>query len=94
MYEENWVSDVTDEIEIPANYPVGLKIVAFRRLTAKEAEAQGWDEGKWQWNDGVVLELEDGSLLMPSADWEGNKAGAMFATYKNRPLAMGWVFHD
>ena len=29
-YEENWVSDVTDEIEIPANYPVGLKIVGFQ----------------------------------------------------------------
>ncbi|SVE52148.1 uncharacterized protein METZ01_LOCUS505002, partial [marine metagenome] len=49
-----------------------------RSLTKANAAKQGWDEGEWQWSDGVQLVLDDGSILIPSADWEGNKCGALF----------------
>jgi|10_taG_2_1085330.scaffolds.fasta_scaffold369397_1 hypothetical protein len=61
-----------------AEWPVGRTIKAVRRLTKKEAAVHGWDEGDWQYHDGVVVELDDGSTLTPSQDWEGNKSGALF----------------
>ena len=51
---------------------VGRKIVKVRYLTQEEVEDMGWDESA------VVLQLDDGSLLFPSQDDEGNGAGAMF----------------
>tara|TARA_B100000029_G_scaffold473886_1_gene515702 strand:+ start:497 stop:739 length:243 start_codon:yes stop_codon:yes gene_type:complete len=58
--------------------PIDKSIVDIREMTASEASMQGWDEGEWQYKDGMVIELNDGSLLFPSADWEGNRAGALF----------------
>ena len=66
--------------------PVGRRIVAVRSLTKANAAKQGWDEGEWQWSDGVQLVLDDGSILIPSADWEGNKCGALFGLVKQEPV--------
>ena len=66
--------------------PVGRRIVAVRSLTKANAAKQGWDEGAWQWSDGVQLVLDDGSILIPSADWEGNGCGALFGLVKQEPV--------
>jgi len=66
--------------------PVGRRIIMVRSLTKANAAKQGWDEGEWQWGDGVQLVLDDGSILIPSADWEGNKCGALFGVVKQEPV--------
>ena len=59
------------------DWPVGRTIKAIRGLTKEEAAVHFWNEGEWQYSDGVVIELDDGSRLVPSQDWEGNKCGAL-----------------
>jgi len=56
---------MTDEI-------IGQKIQEVRRMTADEAEAEGWDRG------GTVIVLANGIKLYASRDDEGNGAGALF----------------
>jgi hypothetical protein len=51
---------------------VGKKIKSVRYMTNKEMNALGW------YNRALVIELEDGTLLFPSQDDEGNNAGALF----------------
>tara|TARA_B100001013_G_scaffold289965_1_gene189788 strand:+ start:142 stop:390 length:249 start_codon:yes stop_codon:yes gene_type:complete len=50
----------------------GRRIVHCRYLYAEEAEHLGWGEAA------VVLQMDDGSIIYPSCDDEGNGAGAMF----------------
>ena len=52
------------------------KIVDVRYLQNDEMEMLGW------YHRCVVIELEDGTLVFPSKDDEGNDAGALF--YENR----------
>jgi hypothetical protein len=56
---------------------LGKKIVAVRYLTDKEQESLGWDQSA------VVLQLDDGTLIFPSQDDEGNGAGALFGQTKD-----------
>lgn len=51
---------------------VGKRIKAVRWMTPAEAENRGWDRTP------IVIELNDGTLLFPSMDAEGNDAGALF----------------
>lgn len=51
---------------------VGKKIVAVNYISAKEAEDMGW-EGQRP----VVIELSDGTQLIPQSDDEGNGGGAI-----------------
>lgn len=51
---------------------VGRRIVGARYLTEEERLALGWRCSV------LVIELDDGSLLFPSTDDEGNDGGAMF----------------
>ena len=54
------------------NALVGKRITNFRLMTQKEAEEMYWDgEGA------VVLELEDGTTIVPLSDEEGNGPGAL-----------------
>ncbi len=50
----------------------GKTITSVRPMTSKEQEAEGWH------NATIVLELDDGTLLYPSSDDEGNNGGALF----------------
>jgi hypothetical protein len=50
----------------------GVKIKDVRPLTTKEMEREGWDKPC------MVIELENGVLLYPSMDEEGNGPGALF----------------
>ena len=49
----------------------GKKIVEVRRLTNQEMENTGW------YSNPLVLILDDGSLLFPQSDDEGNNGGAL-----------------
>ena len=48
------------------------KIVAVRYLSKQEEEMLGWNSRC------IVMELEDGTLVYPSRDDEGNDSGALF----------------
>lgn len=54
---------------------IGRKIVNVRPISAKDLEFEGWDSHP---TPTVVLELDDGTLLYPSADEEGNGPGVLF----------------
>lgn len=53
------------------------KIVDVRYLTDEEMEMLGW------YNKCVVIVLDDGTLVYPSKDDEGNNAGALFYQKEN-----------
>jgi len=53
---------------------VGRRIVALRAMGARELEAEGWSPDKIT----PVLVLDDGTILFPSRDGEGNGPGALF----------------
>ena len=56
---------------------VGKTIKRVRYLTEKEREGLGWSKRS------LVLILDDGTYLWPSADDEGNNAGSFFTTDSN-----------
>ncbi len=58
---------------------LGRKIVKVRYMQASELAATGWDQAA------VVLELDNGILIYPSQDDEGNGPGALFTTDENQP---------
>jgi len=51
---------------------VGRKIVNVRWMDDQEVEDMDW------YKSAVVIELDDGTLLFPSRDDEGNDAGSLF----------------
>lgn len=53
---------------------VGKTIVKVDYITNLDAKGMGW-RGR-----SIALILNDGSVLFPSADDEGNEAGALFTT--------------
>jgi hypothetical protein len=57
---------------------VGRKIVEVRTMTKKELEREGW-EGNFPT---IALVLDDGQVLYPSMDTEGNAPGALFGSDK------------
>ena len=61
-------------IEKARSVLVGRTIVAVRYMTNDEAEQLEWRSRS------VILELDNGDLVWPSRDDEGNDAGALFTT--------------
>ena len=66
--------------QLAAQLLVGKTIKKVTYMTAKEQDSFMWNQSA------VVIELNDGTLLWPSADDEGNDAGALFTTNKNLPV--------
>jgi hypothetical protein len=63
------------ETGLPSDGAAGLKgrrLVAIRPMTRAEQKRESWD------GPTTVIELDDGSLLYPSRDEEGNGPGALF----------------
>ncbi len=58
---------------------VGRTIKSIRYLSDEEREELGW------FRSAIVLTLDDGTSIWPSADDEGNDAGALFTTNDNMP---------
>lgn len=63
--KREWVRKATQAL-------CGKRITSVRWLTQAEVEALGWYESA------IVLTLDDGTMLFPSQDDEGNGAGALF----------------
>lgn len=66
--------------KIAADMLVGRKIVKVSYMDAKETEALGW------YRRAVIIELDDGNLIFPSADDEGNGPGALFTNDDKNPI--------
>ena len=58
---------------------LGKKIVEVRYLSQEEADDLGWEERC------VVIHLDDGNMIYPSRDDEGNDAGALFTCNEKNP---------
>lgn len=72
MTEKNW-------IERSEKVLLGRRILKVRYMTQKEAEEMGWE------NRAIVIGLDNGTVIFPSMDDEGNNAGAIFTTDKDLP---------
>ena len=60
---------------------VGKTIIKVKWLSPKESEnLLGWDQQPCE------IYLNDGTILTPSADDEGNNAGAIFTNLKELPI--------
>ncbi len=70
--EQRWTS-------IASKMLVGRKIVQVRYMDDKESEALGWGERC------LVIQLDDGNIIYPAQDDEGNGAGALFTNDKKNP---------
>ena len=59
----------------------GRKIVKVRKLTAAEKKRESW------YGDGVAIDLDDGTVIYPSSDEEGNgpRSLVQFQRRKNIP---------
>lgn len=64
-YKTEWSVKIGKKLE-------GRKIVNVRWMDDQEVEDMGW------YGSAVVIELDDGTLLFPSRDDEGNDAGSLF----------------
>ena len=65
MSEKTWLKKINKSLK-------GRTITEARYMTKAEAESLGW------YSRAVVLQLNDGNILFPSMDDEGNNAGALF----------------
>lgn len=68
---------------------VGRTIVAARYMTAEECDLLGWH------NRCVVIELDDGTKILPSMDDEGNGAGSLLGPLpkENKVTRDDWDDH-
>lgn len=58
---------------------LGKRIVKVRYMTQAEVDELGW------FHRPVVIELDDGNLVWPSRDDEGNDAGSLFTNNEEQP---------
>ena len=66
--------------ELVKKHLVGRKIVNVKWLSPKESERLlGWDQQPCE------IFLDDGTIITPSSDDEGNEAGALITNIKELP---------
>ena len=63
--ETQWTNDITALL-------VGKKITKVRYMTENERDGHGW------YGRPLLIYLDDGTVIYPSQDDEGNDAGALF----------------
>lgn len=63
---------------------VGEKIVGLRKMTKAEMRREGWEGTN---EIPMVIVLENGSLLYPSRDEEGNGPGSLFGYVNGKTIA-------
>lgn len=63
--ETQWTNDITALL-------VGKKITKVRYMTENERDDHGW------YGRPLLIYLDDGTVIYPSKDDEGNDAGALF----------------
>ena len=59
---------------------IGAKIVNIRNMTDEEYKDEGWHKSPYK--DTQVLELDNGCIIYPSKDSEGNDSGVLFGYEK------------
>lgn len=64
---------------------VGLKVVDIRNMTQEELNQEGWDNYTPDDNIRCIV-FDNGVVLYPSMDYEGNGPGAMFGYSNNGEL--------
>ena len=65
MTEKEWLNRVSEQLK-------GKTIVSISYLTKKKASEMDW------YRRSIVLQLNDGSYLIPKRDDEGNDGGALW----------------
>lgn len=68
--EKRWTDEIREAL-------AGRMIRKVRYMTVKEAEDWGW------YKRPIIIELDNGTQLIPSMDDEGNDGGAIFTNLKN-----------
>jgi hypothetical protein len=71
--EKKWTKIAADQL-------VGRRIVLVRYMKETEAMEMGWGARP------IVLVLDDGNLIYPAMDDEGNDGGAMFTNREEQPV--------
>ena len=75
MNNKNRIKDVESYwISKASNVLLNRTIVGVRYLLPEEAKSLGW------YQRSVIFELDDGTLVYPSMDDEGNGPGALFTS--------------
>lgn len=67
--------------EIAKKQLLGRKIVLIRYMSKEEAAECGWDNTR-----PVIMQLDDGNIVMASGDDEGNNGGALFTNNEEQPI--------
>lgn len=62
---------------------IGAKLIDVRNMTNAEIKNEGWDYMCSELDLIKVLVFDDGSVIYPSMDYEGNGPGAIFGYTKN-----------
>lgn len=65
---------------------IGKRIVKIRPISDSEKENEGWEGSGCT----SVLELDDGTLIYPSGDDEGNSGGTLFGKDKKGKTFYVW----
>lgn len=68
--------------EYNKNMLVGAKITNIRQMTRGELNAHYWDDNRG-FSPVYVIELDNGTALYPSRDYEGNGGGVIFGVTKD-----------
>jgi hypothetical protein len=71
--EKRWTKEAQTQL-------LGRRIVKVRYMKPSEAEMLGWHFRP------VVLQLDDGNLVFPSSDDEGNEPGSFFTNNEQQPV--------
>jgi hypothetical protein len=71
--EKRWTAAATRQL-------IGRRIILVRYMTQEEADDVGWISRP------VVLVLDDGNLIYPAADDEGNDGGALYTNNEQNPV--------
>lgn len=71
--EKRWTKAAADIL-------IGRKIVGVSWMNKAEASGLGWASRP------IIIELDDGTFIYPSADDEGNNGGALFTSRKSEPV--------
>jgi hypothetical protein len=73
MTEITWTKIAEDQL-------LNKKIVVVRYMTKMEADQLGWSSRP------VILQLDDGNVIYPSQDDEGNGPGSLFTNNEANPI--------
>jgi len=81
MKNSNKKTDYTKLWTDRFKFLVGCKIIKIDYMTSKECEDLGW------YKRPIQIHLDNGAILSPQMDDEGNDGGALFTGLKQQSLA-------